>query len=132
MQIGEVVFAYGGAGIILSNVALRKMVKHWRSNLKQYDEYTAGHWAGDCILGKVVADAGVGLLWAWPNLFGDQPKDMDFDSHFGGSDKRLWCYHVSSHHHVSSPDAIEFSEFEHSWYRQVRHYRSHKQFSTNG
>jgi hypothetical protein len=34
MQIGEVVFAYGGAGIILSNVALRKMVKHWRSNLR--------------------------------------------------------------------------------------------------
>jgi hypothetical protein len=132
MQIGEVVFAYGGAGIILSNVALRKLVKHWRSNLKQYDEYTAGHWAGDCILGKVLADAGVGLLWAWPNLFGDQPKDMDFDSHFGGSDKRLWCYHVSSYHHVSPLDAVEFSEFEHSWYRQVRHHRSHKQFSTNG
>lgn len=28
MQIGEVVFAYGGAGTILSNVALRKVVKH--------------------------------------------------------------------------------------------------------
>jgi hypothetical protein len=126
MQIGEVVFAYGGAGIILSNVALRKLVKHWRSNLKQYDEYTTGHWAGDCILGKVLADVGVGLLWAWPNLFSDQPKDMDFDSPFGGSDKRLWCYHVSSYHHVSPSDAVEFSEFEHSWYRQVRHHRSHK------
>jgi len=132
MQIGKVVFAYGGAGIILSNVALRKLVKHWRSNLKQYDEYTAGHWAGDCILGKVLADAGVGLLWAWPNFFGDQPKDMDFDSHFGGSDKRLWCYHVSSYRHDSPLDAVEFSEFEHSWYRQVRHHRSHKQFSANG
>jgi hypothetical protein len=128
MQIGEVVFAYGGAGIILSNVALRKVVTHWRSNLKQYDEYTAGHRAGDCILGKVLADAGVGLHWSWPNLLGDQPKDMDFDSHFGGPDKRLWCYHVSSYHHVSPRDAIEISAFEHSWYRQVRHHRSHKLF----
>lgn len=65
MQIGDVVFAYGGGGFAISNPALNMVVAHHRENLKFYDDLTGAHWAGDCILGKALADSGVNLLWSF-------------------------------------------------------------------
>lgn len=119
MQIGDVVFAYGGAGFVLSNAGLKMLVKQYRSKRRAYDEYTGGHWAGDCVLGKVAEDAGVHLLWSWPNLFADHPNDMNFADEFGGPDRHLWCYYASSYHHLTGPDILQFHDFESTWRQMV-------------
>ncbi|KAK6067151.1 hypothetical protein SCUP234_11743 [Seiridium cupressi] len=115
MQIGDDVFAYGGAGFVLSNTALRMIVKQYRLKKKHYDEVTADHWAGDCVLGMVAADAGVQLQWSWPNLYGEQPNNMNFNDDFGGEDGHLWCHYASSFHHMTPYDMIQFNEFESTW-----------------
>jgi hypothetical protein len=110
MQINDIIFAYGGSGIILSRPALEKLVRHRQQNLKSYDEFTASHWAGDCVLGKALSDAGVNLFFSWPNLFTEAPKEMDFNFTIGT--QRPWCHHVASYHHLKRADIFELSEFE--------------------
>jgi hypothetical protein len=126
MVIEDMVFAYGGAGIVISRPALQKVVEHRRVNLKWLDAYTAAHWAGDCVLGKALRDAGVQLNFAWPNLFSEQPAEMDFKTALGP--QYLWCYYAASYHHLDSSEVLKFSKFAtnhnvcsyalkyHSWY----------------
>ncbi|KAI1389080.1 glycosyltransferase family 31 protein [Hypoxylon trugodes] len=115
MQIGDVVFAYGGGGFAISNPAMQKVVAQRQANLKLYDDFTAVHWAGDCVLGKALADAGMGLLWSFPTLAGDQPGDIDFNSTFGGQDKKPWCYYATSYHHMQPAEYTRFMKFEEAW-----------------
>ncbi|XXG97372.1 hypothetical protein Hte_003671 [Hypoxylon texense] len=115
MQIGDVIFAYGGAGFAISNPALKKVVEHRRANLKFYDDFTGGHWAGDCVLGKALADSGVNLLWSFPTLTGDMPADMDFNTSFGGQDKKPWCFYSASYHHLPPSEYPNFAKFEQTW-----------------
>ncbi|KAI1106527.1 glycosyltransferase family 31 protein [Jackrogersella minutella] len=115
MQIGDIVFAYGGGGIAISNPALQKVVAQRRADLKGYDEFTTTHWAGDCVLGKALSDSGVNLLWAFPSLMGDRPGDIDFNSTFGGDDKKPWCYYAASYHHIPPAEYPKFAKFEQTW-----------------
>ncbi|KAI1767051.1 glycosyltransferase family 31 protein [Hypoxylon sp. FL1150] len=118
MQIGDVVFAYGGAGFAISNPALKKVVEHRRANLKFYDDFTGGHWAGDCVLGKAIADSGTNLLWSFPTLTGDMPADTDFNTSFGGQDKKPWCFYSASYHHLPPTEYTNFAKFEQDWNRE--------------
>lgn len=119
MQIGDVIFAYGGAGFAISNPALKKVVEHRKANLKFYDDFTGGHWAGDCVLGKALADSGVNLMWSFPTLTGDMPADMDFNTSFGGQDKKPWCFYSASYHHLPPSEYPKFAKFEQSWNQEV-------------
>lgn len=119
MQIGDVVFAYGGGGFAISNPALKKVVAHRKDNLKFYDNFTGRHWAGDCVLGKALADAGVDLLWSFPTMAGDQPSDMDFNTTFGGHAKTPWCYYATSYHHLPPAEYYKLARFEQNWNRKV-------------
>lgn len=119
MMIGDVVFAYGGAGFAISQPALKKVVEHRNANLKHYDDYTAGHWAGDCVLGKALADAGVPLHWSFPTLSNEEPADTDFESGFGGAEKHPWCYYAASYHHIPPLEYSRFYSFEQKWYQSV-------------
>ncbi|KAI0484134.1 hypothetical protein GGR56DRAFT_10908 [Xylariaceae sp. FL0804] len=115
MQIGDVVFAYGGAGFAISQPAMRRVVEHRAANLKFYDDFTAGHWAGDCVLGKALFDTGVPLHWSYPTVSGDEPADTDFNSGFGGPDRRPWCYYATSYHHLPPSEYAEFWAWEQDW-----------------
>ncbi|KAL1971358.1 hypothetical protein VTN77DRAFT_310 [Rasamsonia byssochlamydoides] len=115
MQIGEIVFGHGGSGFVLSNPAMRKVSEYRASHLEELDRLTADQWAGDCVLGKVLADVGVPLTWSWPMLQGSRPWDMD---HFGESyDKKTWCYPVVSYHHMTPADIEELWQFDREWFR---------------
>lgn len=109
MIVDGIIFAYGGAGTVISRPALEMLVAHRSKNLKSLDKYTAESWAGDCVLGKALLDAGVGLFFSWPNLYTEQPKKMDFNMTL--VDEPLWCYHAASYHHLTPTDVLELSEF---------------------
>ncbi|KAK6832788.1 hypothetical protein RU639_003955 [Aspergillus parasiticus] len=115
MQIADVVFAHGGSGFVLSNPAMRAAVALRRENVDMWDRVTNDHWAGDCVLGKLMADAGVGMLWAWPVLISGQPSELDFFSE--GYRKKPWCYAPVAYHHLGPDQIRELWEFERKWYR---------------
>lgn len=117
MQIGEVIFGHGGSGFVISNPAMRKVSKYRASHMKELDQLTASQWAGDCVLGKVLADVGVPLTWSWPMLQGSRPWDLD---HFGeGYNKKTWCHPVISYHHMTPADIEELWRFDQEWFQMV-------------
>ncbi|KAE8383808.1 hypothetical protein BDV26DRAFT_1708 [Aspergillus bertholletiae] len=115
MQIANVVFAHGGSGFVLSNPAMRAAVTLRAANVDAWDRVTADHWAGDCVLGKLLADAGVGMLWSWPVLISGQPSELDFFSE--GYHKRPWCHAPIAYHHLGPEQVRELWDFERKWYR---------------
>ncbi|KAI1179540.1 hypothetical protein F4777DRAFT_435277 [Nemania sp. FL0916] len=131
MQIGDVIFAYGGAGFAISQPALQKVVEHRNKNLKFYDDFTAGHWAGDCVLGKALADVGVPLHWAYPTLSSEGPAETDFESIFSGPEKQPWCYYAASYHHLPPSEYRTFYSFEQDWYQSNTTLLRHKDVFRN-
>ncbi|KAL2002730.1 hypothetical protein VTN02DRAFT_6113 [Thermoascus thermophilus] len=114
MQIGDVTFAYGGAGIILSNPAMRLVSAYRAAHLAEIDELTAAHWAGDCVLGKVLHDAGVSLLWAWPMMQTSTIWGIDFFADAYG--RQAWCYPAVSFHHMTPADIELLWQFDQQWF----------------
>jgi len=117
MMIGDDIFAYGGSGFAISNAALRKVVDHRNGDPKQYDDFTEAHWAGDCILGKTLNDAGVPLTFAFPTLQSEAPPALDFASGFGGPTRKPWCYFAGTYHHVTAEETVQLANFEREWRR---------------
>jgi hypothetical protein len=119
MQIGNDIFAYGGSTIVISNLAMKAVVDHYTTNLQSYDDLTSSHWAGDCVLGKVMQDAGVELSWLWPTFYSEMPFNMDFNGTFGPVDTRPWCFNAMTYHHASPSDIDQIFRFEHKWNQDV-------------
>lgn len=118
MQIGGQVFAYGGSGFVVSNSALRAVVDLVAKNVTAWEDYTAGHWAGDCVLGRAFEEAGTMLKWSWPLTQGDKPSAMNpFKVAYG---RRNWCSPVVSYHHLAVDEVERMWRFEQEWTAEVR------------
>ncbi|KAI5264014.1 hypothetical protein E4T47_08874 [Aureobasidium subglaciale] len=119
MFIGDTVFAHGGSGFMVSQPAMRMVVEHYATHKTEIEAYTNGHWAGDCVLGKVFTESGVKFTDAWPIMQGDYPGLVAYARPDGrpiaDPNKRVWCYPTVSYHHLS-PDMIEdLWKFEQTW-----------------
>ncbi|EOD50917.1 putative fringe-like protein [Neofusicoccum parvum UCRNP2] len=99
-QMGADVFAHGGAGVVLSAPAMRRVSQFRKENQERVDELTRSHGSGDCVLGKILVELDVPLTWSWPNLQSGRPSDLDWSAEseeFG----RLWCHRAVSYHGLS-------------------------------
>lgn len=113
MFIGDVLFAYGGAGFALSRPALKQVTEHWRDHEEEYDQYTEAQWAGDMILGKALKDVGIDLFWAYPNLQGDSLTTMNWNVSKMG--REPWCYAPATFHHMNEAEFNAIWHFEQEW-----------------
>lgn len=116
MQIGDVLFAYGGAGIVLSNPAMRQVSEYRAQQIEELDRYTDMHWAGDCVLGNALADVGIPLSWAWPMMQTSQVWELDHISQ--GYGRRPWCHPAVSYHHMTAEDIKSMWRFDQEWFGQ--------------
>ena len=117
MQIGPTVFAHGGAGFLVSNSALRIVSNYRAARLEELDKFTDGYWAGDCVLGKTMQDAGVPLVWSWPSIQNEKLWVLDHNAEVYG--KRLWCHPAVTYHHMTAEAVESMWEFEQNWIRDV-------------
>ncbi|RYC58455.1 hypothetical protein CHU98_g7754 [Xylaria longipes] len=117
MNIGDSVFAYGGAGIIISNAAMEKLVKQYEANTQTYNELTINQWAGDFILAQAMSDAGVQLSPVWPTLEGEMPSALNMES-TSTKGRHLWCYNAVTYHHMNPEDIYSYWDFDRSWNSQ--------------
>ncbi|KAI1846248.1 hypothetical protein JX266_007773 [Neoarthrinium moseri] len=126
VQIGDDIFAYGGAGFVISQPAMKALVEYRATKPGVYEELTANHWAGDCILGIAMKDAGVELSWQRPNFFGESPFAMDYSATMRSSEHYAWCYYVSTYHHMTSSDIDEVFRFEKMWKEENSTFLRHR------
>jgi len=118
-QIGEVLFAHGGSGIVLSRKAINLAVKHHSLNPSKWDKYVDDHWAGDCVLGKLLADAGVDLTFCWPlmqNAHLGEIEPLTFNFH-----RQPWCWPILDYHHLSPSNVEQMWQFDHDWFVRRKH-----------
>ncbi|KAF9890466.1 hypothetical protein FE257_005871 [Aspergillus nanangensis] len=115
MQIADVLFAHGGSGFVLSQPAMRKASDLRKSEVDKWISMNDLHWAGDCVLGQLLSDAGVNLLWSWPMLQNGQPAD--FDPFSEGYYKTPWCYAPVAYHHLGPEQIAELWKFDRRWFR---------------
>ncbi|KAF9889874.1 hypothetical protein FE257_006964 [Aspergillus nanangensis] len=109
-QIADVIFAHGGSGFIVSNPAMQLVSDEYADRNIELNEYTDAHWAGDCVLGKVLADVNVPLHFSWPILQNSNVGELDeFTENFY---RKPWCYPAAAFHHLSSQDIENLWVFE--------------------
>lgn len=121
MQIGDQIFAHGGAGFLVSNPAMHRVVDHIAKSTSWWEKFTDSHWAGDCVLGKAFQEAGVQLLWSWPLIQGDKPGTLNpFKNDYG---YRMWCFPVVTYHHLSVDEIETMWKFEQDWIHNVRTFK---------
>jgi len=118
MNLGSDKFAYGGAGIIISNPAMKRLVERHENDTRAYNELTLSQWAGDYIISKVMNDAGVELSWAWPTLEGDMPSTLDFKVK-PSAGYPLWCYYATTYHHMTPENIYSYYAFDQEWNSKV-------------
>lgn len=123
--IDAIGFAHGGSGFIVSRPAMQLVVEHFNSHQLEFEDFTDHHWAGDCVLGKAFADAGVPVSEAWPLLQGDPPGMVPYAGPDGRpmpfSDERIWCNKAVSYHHIDPSTIGELWKFEQQWNGSLSH-----------
>lgn len=116
-QIGDVLFAHGGSGFILSQKAMRMVSRQYAKNTTEYNAYTNEEWAGDMVLGKVLKDAGVDLTFTWPLLQNARLGEIEpLTNQFY---RQPWCFPVVGFHHLSPEDVEEMWKFDQEWFVKV-------------
>ena len=119
MFIADVLFAHGGSGFIVSQPGMRLGVEHYATKQAEVEAFTDGHWAGDCVLGKYIREAGVPFHNAWPHIQGDYPGLVPYARADGRSvpdeNLREWCYPALSYHHMSPDMTQDLYDFEQKW-----------------
>ncbi len=115
MYIGDVLFAHGGSGFVLSAAAMKKVTQHWRTHTAEYNQYTIEQWAGDMVLGKVLKDALVPLVMAFPHFQGDPVSTLDHN--ITKIDRQPWCFPAITYHHMLKDEIRSLWEFEQEWQR---------------
>ncbi|KAI6914620.1 glycosyltransferase family 31 protein [Hortaea werneckii] len=119
MFISGVLFAHGGSGFIVSQPAMQRVVDHYFVHKAEIEEFTDGHWAGDCVLGKAFTDSGVLFTNAWPAIQGDYPGLVPYARADGRSvpdeSLREWCYPTITYHHMSPVMTQQLWSFEQEW-----------------
>ncbi|KAI6838160.1 glycosyltransferase family 31 protein [Hortaea werneckii] len=119
MFISGVLFAHGGSGFIVSQPTMQRVVDHYSVHKTEIEEFTDGHWAGDCVLGKAFTDSGVPFTNAWPAIQGDYPGLVPYARADGRSvpdeSLREWCYPTISYHHMSPGMTQQLWSFEQEW-----------------
>ncbi|KAJ6069038.1 hypothetical protein N7499_010925 [Penicillium canescens] len=117
MQIGPNLFAHGGSGFVLSQAAIHAAADYHTANVGEWDDTTDREWAGDCVLGMLLAKAGVGLTWSWPRVTTQSVWEQDMLR--DGFGVTPWCHAPFTFHHMTPADVDRFWEFEQMWFAET-------------
>lgn len=104
--IGDVEFAHGGTGFILSNAAVRKFIAAFDDVAGQYDPRMKMTCCGDAMLAEALRDSGILLTKAWPMTNGEKPISLPFK----GPDH--WCQPIITMHHVNQIEVSDIWAYE--------------------
>ena len=119
MFANNVLFAHGGSAFVVSQPAMRMVVDYYTVHKTEIEAEVDKLWAGDVILGKTFANAGVSFKNAWPLIQGDHPGLLAYarpDGRPVADDQvRQWCYPAVSYHHMTPAMVEDMWNFEQQW-----------------
>ncbi|KAF2085497.1 glycosyltransferase family 31 protein, partial [Saccharata proteae CBS 121410] len=109
IYVGQMGFADGGSGFVLSNAAMKKFVSQW-TPAKQitWEGVVSRHAYGDEIVGEALLGAGVTIAPAFPMMQGESPATLDWTA-------RHWCRPAITWHNMSSHEVDTMWKFQNAW-----------------
>jgi hypothetical protein len=93
--IGDVEFAHGGSGYIVSQAAAKILANEEEEKAKEHISFAAHECCGDMVLAHAFHDNNIALNGSWPNIQGSRPDKLDYDKH-------KWCHAAMSFHHTTA------------------------------
>ncbi|KAF2169719.1 glycosyltransferase family 31 protein [Zasmidium cellare ATCC 36951] len=111
--IGDLEFAHGGSGYLVSDAALKRVVDYYLAHKEDLEKFNEEQWAGDAVAGETFKRADASLTRVWPIVQGDHPGEFPWGRDHG--DKPLWCFPTMTWHHMSAADAENMWDFEQRW-----------------
>jgi hypothetical protein len=103
--IGDIEFAHGGSGYLVSQAAAQKVAAASEEKMKEWMNFVNGKCCGDMVIGKVFKDVEVPVVRAWPNINGETPESLDYTINH-------WCYAAMSWHHMSDQQMREMYRYD--------------------
>jgi len=97
--IGDVEFAHGGSGYVVSQAAAKLLAEEDEEKAKSHISFAEHQCCGDMVLANAFHDVGIALNGSWPNIQGSRPDTLDYDIH-------KWCHAAMTFHHTS-PEQTE-------------------------
>ena len=123
VMMGRDMFAHGGSVFVMTKSAVELAAKTYVEQKDAWDHIVDVGWAGDAVLGKLLASAGAPLTPTWPMIQGGIPEKMNFAD--GKENKDLFCAPALSYHHLTPGEVARMWDFEQKWI-QSRHGRPRK------
>ncbi|KAF7195223.1 hypothetical protein HII31_03429 [Pseudocercospora fuligena] len=102
-------FAYGGSGFAVSRPAMEKVVTEYRTRKDHWEDFTAGHWAGDAVLGTAFEAVGLDVT------VDPSATWMSYgvgEAGYHGLNESFLCARPISYHHMSPEDIQGMWNFE--------------------
>jgi hypothetical protein len=107
-MVGDMEFAHGGSGYVLSNAAARIFDEEEGEQLDKHLRFAQDTCCGDLTIANALLDHNVPLTRSWPIIQGETPSTLDFgDSH--------WCFPTVSWHHVTSEQIRLIWDWQQKW-----------------
>ena len=98
--IGDVEFAHGGSGYIVSQAAARILADEEEEAAKKHIAFAEHECCGDMVLAHAFHDNNIALNGSWPNIQGSKPDTLDYDD-------VKWCHAAMTFHHTSPAQTEE-------------------------
>jgi len=103
--IGDVEFAHGGSGYIVSQAAARILADENEEKAKEHISFAAHECCGDMVLAHAFHDNNIALNGSWPNIQGSTPDTLDYDDN-------KWCHAAMTFHHTTAAQTEELWKLE--------------------
>ncbi|KAI8940678.1 hypothetical protein NX059_001948 [Plenodomus lindquistii] len=104
-QVGDVAFAHGGSGILLSQATMYDFAVTNKGLAASWDKPMHDECCGDYVIGAVLKKNGILLKPSWPTINGEKPATLPFGP-------THWCQPVVTMHHVQPNEMNYLSNFE--------------------
>jgi len=106
VMVGDIMFAHGGTGYVISNAAMNKLLGPERTGLaSSWDLRLRNECCGDYALALALKEHGVSVTGVEPYMNGKKPSTFQY-----GPD--LWCHAVVTMHHLVPHDVNNIWRYE--------------------
>jgi hypothetical protein len=103
--IGDIEFAHGGSGYIISQAAARILADEPEEKAKEHIGFAEHECCGDMVLAHAFHDHNIALNGSWPNIQGSRPDTLDYDD-------VKWCHAAMTFHHTTSEQTEQLFKLE--------------------
>ncbi|KAF2724861.1 glycosyltransferase family 31 protein [Polychaeton citri CBS 116435] len=109
--IGDLVFAHGGSGWLMSASAAQAMSEVYAMEKTHWEDVLSRDCCGDKVLGQILQDRSIECTQAFPSFQGETPVSLDWNAD-------IMCKPAITWHHAAADQVEQLWQFEQRWRKE--------------